>query len=83
MRQQDDAGAGPRSLKPLDDIPAGYVGKPRGGRLRQARAPGDSALDARTSPGDAGALGMTYELPTFDEPRRLKPHAWNIDSSTL
>jgi hypothetical protein len=29
MRQHDDAGAGPRSLKPLDDIPAGYVGKPR------------------------------------------------------
>jgi hypothetical protein len=26
---------------------------------------------------------MTYELPTCDEPRRLKPHAWNIESSTV
>jgi hypothetical protein len=26
---------------------------------------------------------MTYELLSFDEPRRLKPHAWNIESSTL
>ena len=41
------------------------------------------ALDARTTPGDAGALGMTYELLSFDEPRRLKPHAWNIESSSL
>lgn len=40
-------------------------------------------VDARTSPGDAGAVGMTYEHSSFDEARRLKPHAWLVHSPSL